>query len=318
MSASKVTRIEGARSKVTWEDAWRLLHCYGAPPDDVEELRQMIAGPAEIHAAVSRRLQELRNRCVMSRKQAAQATGLTPSKVEYIERPESTVTWEDAERLLRCYRASASVGEEIRRKITEASRTGWWHSFRDVIPVWMSKTIATEGVAERIREWHPTLIPPMLRTGAYQEAIWHTMSPDQSPEKISRRVELLLERQRRVLESSCTIWEIMGAGALETLVGGEELMREQIAHLRALGQRPDVRVQVAPRGLHPLSTTPPVRLLRTGAGSPDQFVLAQGADRAEISDRKEMVDQYMADMNGTAVLASRPGALLEQLEGIWA
>jgi hypothetical protein len=71
-------------------------------------------------------------------------------------------------------------------------------------------------------------------------------------EVIEQRVELRRARQRRVEEGEFAVWAILDEASLRRLVGGPQVLREQLAHLLKLAELPNVTLQVIPfdKGAH--------------------------------------------------------------------
>lgn len=95
------------------------------------------------------------------------------------------------------------------------------------------------------------------------------------------------------LEPPPEYWVILCESAVDCLVGGREVMREQLEHLAAMVQRPRITIQVLPNshGAHPSMTAPFVLL---------NFDLAPGFSVAYFDyltgslyrDEPHEVDQY--------------------------
>jgi hypothetical protein len=67
-------------------------------------------------------------------------------------------------------------------------------------------------------------------------------------DEVARRVELRLARQRMVFEEGDRplFWRVITETALEWLVDGTDVLREQLNHLADLAARPGIKLQVLP------------------------------------------------------------------------
>ncbi|MBH0247124.1 XRE family transcriptional regulator, partial [Streptomyces cavourensis] len=97
------------------------------------------------------------------------------------------------------------------------------------------------------------LIPGLFQTPDYMRALSvAAVSPDRISE-IERIVGVRLQRQQRLygdepLRIHAVIWE----AALRQMIGGPQVMRQQLQHLRELAEQPNIDVQVLPfeAGVH--------------------------------------------------------------------
>jgi hypothetical protein len=120
-----------------------------------------------------------------------------------------------------------------------------------------------EARARTLRLFHHRLIPGLIQTAEYAEAIEaaNVRRGTITPEQAEARVRLLLNRQR-VLSNSPrpTFHTILDEACLRRLVGGPEVMARQLHYLEELFDRPKTTIQVAPAALgeanplnHPLT-----------------------------------------------------------------
>ncbi len=106
-----------------------------------------------------------------------------------------------------------------------------------------------------IRDYKGATVPGLLQTEGYARAILESFFSAAEPLMMSRLVNSRLERQRVVFgrEDPPTLHSVMDEAAIRRLVGGPEVMREQLEHLLAMAEHPAVTVQVVPFevGSHP-------------------------------------------------------------------
>jgi hypothetical protein len=74
------------------------------------------------------------------------------------------------------------------------------------------------------------------------------MTDDQTAEQIDRQVSLRMDRQDKVLnsEDSPDIWVVYDECVLHRMVGGMEVMRDQLIHLANLADNKAITLQVVP------------------------------------------------------------------------
>jgi hypothetical protein len=168
------------------------------------------------------------------------------AKVTRIETARVAVTARDVRDLLDLYHVS---DEPYRQALIELARMSrertWWSDYRDVIRP--GNFVGLEAGASSMLTWEPVIVPGLLQTEAYIRALMLTGRSSDPPHEIDRRVRLRLTRQgrlteRRPLEFAAVIDE----SVVRRVVGGEEVMAEQLRHLIEMAQLPNVTLQIVP------------------------------------------------------------------------
>ncbi|MFD7289729.1 helix-turn-helix domain-containing protein [Streptomyces sp. NPDC059863] len=121
---------------------------------------------------------------------------------------------------------------------------GWWSALS---PGNLREYIAMEDAALKVRIWQLSLIPGLFQTADYIRAM---AVPDLSADGIAQIEQVVDVRRRRQarlygddpLQVHAVIWE----AALRQLVGGAQAMSQQLTHLRAVAELPNVHLQVLP------------------------------------------------------------------------
>ncbi|WP_327121451.1 helix-turn-helix domain-containing protein [Streptomyces sp. NBC_01341] len=271
------------------------------------------SGPTVEHRVMAARLRILRERAGVSLPAAASALGAHPATVRRIERAETGLDSGQVRVLLDRYGVSAGEAGTIMAGLTAANLPGWWHRWRDAIEPWQQGVIGIESSAGLVRTWHPSLVPELLRTPAYESALSRMLLPGESAVRRDLRLELLGERQRRLEERGATLWAVFPAAALHTRVGGPGVMAEQRALLEEAAHQRYRTVQVVPLDAppHALTGVPPLRLLRVPAPEiGDRVVLETPGSRPDILDDAAGVTEYRIRLDGACAEAPPPGAPL--------
>ena len=128
--------------------------------------------------------------------------------------------------------------------------------YLDIISPGYADYIALEAEAAAVYNYEPTIMPGLLQTASYYEAIALSRSEfDAVPEDVrSRLVELRLTRKRRLTQAPPLRFHgIVEETLLRRMVGGDDVMREQLEHIESLARLENVTVQVIPEmvGSHP-------------------------------------------------------------------
>jgi hypothetical protein len=88
----------------------------------------------------------------------------------------------------------------------------------------------------------------LFQTRAYAESLIRVGRPELPAADRVGRVELRLARQREVLNraSPPLVWSVIAEPALRCLVGGIDVLRDQLEHLAVLTERSNIEIQVLP------------------------------------------------------------------------
>ncbi|MCB5907644.1 helix-turn-helix domain-containing protein [Streptomyces pinistramenti] len=109
------------------------------------------------------------------------------------------------------------------------------------------RRIELEPKALSITEWSPTVVPGLLQTPGYARAVLRGGNPRASEKELAEKVNSRIARQR-ILEGSAPpdFSVVLCESVIRRTVGGNEVMREQLAALLAQGSRPTIVLQVLP------------------------------------------------------------------------
>ncbi|WP_406860819.1 helix-turn-helix transcriptional regulator [Streptomyces sp. HUAS MG47] len=105
-----------------------------------------------------------------------------------------------------------------------------------------------ERLATKLCEFAPTVVPGLLQTAAYAEAVTIAANPFVSEEYVDEKVSSRLERAAVLADATRPeYWVTLHENVLRVAVGGEAVMAEQLEHVAALARRRAVLVTVIPR-----------------------------------------------------------------------
>ncbi|MFI0454389.1 Scr1 family TA system antitoxin-like transcriptional regulator [Actinomadura sp. 6N118] len=171
----------------------------------------------------------------------------------------------------------------------EAGRPGWWLKedqavkldqyfalnghFKRLLryarlghdPDWFKAHVQYEARATEHKIYELGVIPGLLQTPDYARALFRSFGSKDVEGQVATR----MERQRAVFdENPPFLWVILAQPVLEWLVGGPNVMREQLTRLLEVAEQPDVILRVVHKsaGGHP------------GLGGAFQIMTVEGAD----------------------------------------
>ncbi|SDM93850.1 helix-turn-helix domain-containing protein [Streptomyces wuyuanensis] len=197
-----------------------------------------------------RRLRELKG---MTAEEVADRLLVSQSKISRLENGRRSISQRDVRDLCGVYEVEDHrVVDSLMQMAKDSRQQGWWHAFGD-IPY--SVYIGLETDAASLRVYEPQIVPGLLQTRGYAEALITGALPETPSSDVEKRVQVRVRRQERIAsdESPLRLWAVVDEAALRRVVGNKEMMREQLEHLVEQSQLPHVTVQVLPfsMGAHP-------------------------------------------------------------------
>ncbi|MGK5630163.1 helix-turn-helix domain-containing protein [Streptomyces sp. URMC 123] len=197
-----------------------------------------------------RRLRELKG---MTAEEVAERLLVSQSKISRLENGRRSISQRDVRDLCGVYEVDDHrIVDSLMQMAKDSRQQGWWHAFGD-IPY--SVYIGLETDAASLRVYEPQIVPGLLQTRPYAEAVVAGALPEATPADIEKRVQVRMRRQERVHapEQALRLWAVLDESALRRVVGNRHIMREQLEYLVELSRLPHVTVQVMPfrMGAHP-------------------------------------------------------------------
>jgi transcriptional regulator with XRE-family HTH domain len=197
-----------------------------------------------------RRLRELKG---MTAEEEAERLLVSQSKISRLENGRRSISQRDVRDLCGVYEVEDHrIVDSLMQMAKDSRQQGWWHSFGD-IPY--SVYIGLETDAASLRVYDPQVVPGLLQTKQYAEALIAGALPETASAEIEKRVQVRMRRQERISteENPLRLWTVLDEAALRRVVGNKSLMRDQLEQLVEQSQLPHVTVQVIPfdMGAHP-------------------------------------------------------------------
>jgi transcriptional regulator with XRE-family HTH domain len=206
-------------------------------------------------AAELRRLRESRD---FTGDDVAERLGWSASKVSRLENARQAPRFADVRRLLELYEVEGNHREQLLQLARDAVRRGWWEAFSDALPESYASYIGLEIEAEELWQWETQVVPGLLQTEAYAQAVEQRSHSTEviPPSRVDARVEARLERQSVLTrEAPLRLSAVLDEALLLRRYGDAAVMAEQLRHLEELSDLPNVTLQVLPlEGPHPIAT----------------------------------------------------------------
>ncbi|MGW4198453.1 helix-turn-helix domain-containing protein [Streptomyces sp. NPDC005004] len=205
------------------------------------------SAPTVLRMILGRQLQERRQEAGVSLEDAARALRVTPLTIRRLEKADVALKPLYVEKLLETYGSDATEIAEFVAFADRANEPGWWHTYRDVLPSWFSAYVSLETGARTLRTYEPHYVTGLLQTHSYARAVLAGGFPNDNDEDLERRVGLRLRRQALLEKADApTLWVVMEEAVLHRVVGGAEVMREQIDRLLEVSELEHVSVDIVP------------------------------------------------------------------------
>jgi transcriptional regulator with XRE-family HTH domain len=174
-------------------------------------------------------------------------TNWSETKVSRVETGRISVHPGDIDELLKFYEIDVSQRDAIMTVARLARQRGWWHVYGDALPDWLTILVDLEPAASVIRTYQAEVIPDLLQTESYAQAVLATNPASPTDDQIARQVELRLARQELLTaENPPRYWAVLSEAVLRRRVGGREIIRDQLDHLLKVCARSNVTIRVLP------------------------------------------------------------------------
>jgi transcriptional regulator with XRE-family HTH domain len=213
-------------------------------------------------------LRRTRREAGLTQEQVAAAMDWSLSKVIRIENGSVGISTNDLRAVLALFgitdveRVSGLV--DLARSAKERS---WWSQFSDVAPPPLLELVQYEEAAYICRSYEPQHIPGPLQTEDYAREVLRqsfeetreNVDDEQIDSLAEEAVRLRLKRQEMLERPNPPQYHsVIDEAAIRRLVGGTQVMRDQLHKLAEMAARPNVTVEIIPfsAGMHPGLTVP--------------------------------------------------------------
>jgi transcriptional regulator with XRE-family HTH domain len=196
---------------------------------------------------VGRLLRQLREQAGISLMAAAGELEFSRARMYRIENGEVPVRKHDVIAMCSVYEAPGHMTEVLIGLAAESKAKGWWHAYGDVVPAWFELYVGMEQAASGLRSFAPSVIPGLLQTREYAEAVFRAWHGDD--EAVANAVAVRLERQSlliRRLPEAPRLDVIVDEGVLRRAIPDTLGMQKQLAHLVNVSTRQNIGVRVVP------------------------------------------------------------------------
>lgn len=192
-------------------------------------------------------LRKAREAAGFAQRDVARAMDWSLSKLLRIETGSVSITTNDLRALLNHYGIVEGDRVEALIEIARAARErSPWNVYKDVTSPEYVSFLAYESAASVIRNFEPLLVPGLLQTEEYaREVLAELEGPDKR--RVDKLVDLRMERQEVLNRPEPpSLHFVLDEAVIHRVVGGSDVMRRQLRHIKEFSLRPNVTVRVAP------------------------------------------------------------------------
>ncbi|MFJ7334228.1 helix-turn-helix domain-containing protein [Streptomyces sp. NPDC101110] len=250
--------------------------------------------------------------------QAARAAGFSAAKLSRIEsgKGRRPPTENDVRALLELYGTDDYEASVLLKLLQRAGEPGWWQRYdKRLMPEWFDRLVGLQEAAATIRTFEIQYVPGLLQTSAYTRAVVERGLPNAPAGEVQRRVELRMQRARLLSRADAPqLWAIIDESVLLRVLGSAEVMREQLAHLVDMAERPHVTLQIVPLSVTNASAPAiPITYLRFGGLDLPDVVYLEHIRSANFLEDRDETEEYRIALDRLADEALKPRDSLELL-----
>jgi transcriptional regulator with XRE-family HTH domain len=193
--------------------------------------------PSESMASLfGTRVRRLRTAAGLTQAQLGELTHVVSTRITQIERASGAKPTLELARAL-----DAALGAED--LLVEL----WPYVYREAFPDWSRAFIAHSERAVSVREYAAHLVPGLLQTEEYARAVLSLGMTLNGDEHLEERVAARMGRQQRLTTPGRPeLCVVLDEAVLKRPIGGDDVMRAQLARLVEVAAEPHIRVQVFP------------------------------------------------------------------------
>jgi transcriptional regulator with XRE-family HTH domain len=207
----------------------------------------MAVGPTTRRRQLGVDLRRLRERKGLTLEEAGARVGISKATLSRYETKEGTVKWPAVDALCREYGASDEERQAMVELAKGAKVQGWWRSLADPIPESMNLMLTLEDEVVREDHYASMYVPGLLQTRAYAEAVHRASEMRCTEQEVTHMVDIRMKRQELLRRDEPPhVWAVIDEAVIRRMVGGPDVMRDQLRHLRERGDSPHVTVQILP------------------------------------------------------------------------
>ena len=208
----------------------------------------MTMGPTVRRRRLGSELRRLREDHSIKLEEVAERLGVAASTLSRIETGKAPTKSVYLTAMLEMYGVTDPAQRQVLVDMArEGHRKGWWSVYDDVLPTGFGIYVGLEAEAAGVRSFEGEVIHGLFQTPDYARAILREVQVKDSDEQIERLVDLRMKRQDSLERNPpLDVWLILDESVVRRTIGGDGVMRGQLARLVEASRKPNVTLQVLP------------------------------------------------------------------------
>lgn len=188
-------------------------------------------------------LRRAREAAGKTQRETASSMDWSMSKLIRIETGDVRIGTNDLRALLSYYEISDDRISDLVEVARAAREPARWSNYRSVASPEYLVYCGYESSAAIVRNFEPIVVPGLLQTEEYAREV---ISQVQDQQVVDGLVDLRIERQELLVrEPSLDFHFIIDESVIRRIVGGTQIMRRQLIHLKELATQPHVHLRIA-------------------------------------------------------------------------
>lgn len=271
------------------------------------------AGPTVRRWQLGKELRDHREAAGVSAKVAAAEIEVQPPALSKIEGGKQAIKPMYVKLLAPLYGVPDEKRDYLLSLAEQANQPGYWVTFSKFVPDWFRLFLGYEHDASTLQAYESELVPGLLQTPDYMRAVLLAGNPTATEEWLDKQIQLRLTRQKILTEGDPPSFHaVLNEAVLLRMVGGKQVMAEQLRHLATLGDVVTLQVLPFSAGAHPAMTAP-FLLLGFEAEPRMNTVYLENGRGSLYLDKKIDLDSYAAKFQQLTELALSPEDSLSHL-----
>lgn len=208
-----------------------------------------VHSPAIRRRELGERLRAHRLGAGLTADEVADRLFVSTPKISRIETARRGVSLRDVRDLAALYGLPQAETDELMQMARESQARSQWQKYSSQI----SDYAELEVGATSVSDYETSVIPALLQSRRYAQALAVGFAPQATAVLHERAVEARLARQALARQRGTQMNAVIDESAMRRMVGGRDVMQEQMEALKAAAQFPNTTVQVIPfnTGAHP-------------------------------------------------------------------
>jgi transcriptional regulator with XRE-family HTH domain len=272
------------------------------------------SSPAVQRRVLAGELKNLRRSAGLTHVDVANRLGWQQGKVSKIESAKQRVGVEAVIALAEVCDATPEQRDHLVGLARTAKHKGWWESYGDVLSASGRLYAGLEADAGEVRAFAVEIVPDLLQIADYSRAVLARQRRSDQGRGLERRLEVLLERQRAVIQGrAARVDAVVAESALRRVVGDEEVFGAQLRHLAAMAAYPHVRLRVLPFSAGAIPAVGPFTILRFAECPHPDIAFVPSQDGYTCFEQAAEVSSYLEAFRESESLALGPEESLRML-----